>query len=307
MTAKIIVVGSFNMDLFAYVPRFPRPGETILGSRYLTSPGGKGSNQAVAAARLTADVSLVGRIGSDDHGDAALVLWEQEQINTRYTVRDRKNPTGVSLITVAERSAESTIAVIPGANMALSRADVEAAAEAIARADVVLTQLEVPLETTAYALRLGRMSGARTILNPAPAAPVLPDLFASAHVITPNELELETLTGDRVTDLVGSARKLIVSAEQTVVVTLGERGALIVTAATDELIPAYAVKVIDTTGAGDAFNAALAVALAEGREMPDAVRFANAAASLAVTKRGTAAAMPNREEVDTFLETRHEM
>lgn len=302
MTAKLVVTGSFNMDLVAYVPRFPRPDETILGARYLTTPGGKGSNQAVAAARLGADVSFVGRIGSDTFGDAAFDLWGREQVNTRYVVRDRKNATGVSLIYVAEATSENMIVVVPGANMALSRADVDSAAEAIARAQVVLTQLENPLETTAWVLRLGRMSGVTTILNPAPGAPVLPDLLANADFIIPNEVELEVLTGGRYDDPAAAARKLIVDDRQTVIVTLAERGALIVTHDTEMLSPAFRVRVADTTGAGDAFSAGLAVALAEGRETEAAVRFASAAAALCVTRPGAAQSMPTREALDTFLE-----
>ncbi len=302
MTAKIVVLGSFNMDLVAYIPRFPRPGESILGSRYLNTPGGKGSNQAVAAARLGADVTYVGRIGTDAFGDQAIEAWEHEHINTRYVVRDRKNATGVSLIYVAEAGSDNTIACVPGANMALSRMDVDAAAEAIARAEVVLAQLENPLETTAYALRLGRMSGARTILNPAPAAPVLPDLLAGADFITPNETELELLTGGPYADPAAAARHLMVDDRQTIIVTLSDKGALIVTRDSEEHIPAYAVNVVDSTGAGDAFSAGLAVALAEGRETPDAVRFANATAALCVTRPGTAQSMPSREALDVFLE-----
>jgi ribokinase len=304
MTAKLVVVGSFNMDLVAYVPRFPRPGESLLGGKYLNTPGGKGSNQAVAAARLNADVTYVGRIGNDAFGDAAIDLWGREQIHTRYVVRDRKNATGVSLIYVSETSSDNMIACIPGANMALSRADMDAAAEATARAQVILTQLENPLETTAYALRLGRMSGARAILNPAPGAPVLPDLLASADFLTPNETELEILTGDTFDNPAVAARKLIVDDRQTVVVTLGEQGALIVTRHDEILSPAFRVKVADTTGAGDAFSAALAVALAEGRETPDAVRFANAAAALCVTRPGAAQSMPTRAALDAFLDER---
>lgn len=304
MTAKLVVVGSFNMDLVAYVPRFPRPGETILGARYLTTPGGKGSNQAVAAARLNADVTFVGRIGSDSFGDAALDLWGREQVNTRYAVRDRKNATGVSLIYVAETTSDNMIVCVPGANMALSKADVDAAAEAVARAQVVLTQMENPLEMVAWALRLGRMSGVCTILNPAPGAPVLPDLLATADFITPNEIELEILTGGSYDDPVAAARKLIVDDRQTVIVTLGEQGALIVTKDTETLSPAFRVKVADTTGAGDAFSAGLAVALAEGRETAEAVRFANAASALCVTRPGAAQSMPTRAALDEFLETR---
>lgn len=302
MTAKIVVVGSFNMDLVAYIPRFPRPGESILGSRYLSNPGGKGSNQAVAAARLNADVTYVGRIGTDAFGDAAIDLWGREQVNTRYVVRDRKNATGVSLIYVSDAGSDNTIACVPGANMALSRKDVDGAAEAIARAQVILTQLENPLETTAWALRLGRMSGALTVLNPAPGSPVLPDLLASADYITPNQTELEILTGGTFDDPAVAARHLIVDERQTIIVTLSERGALIVTREAEELVPAFPVKVVDSTGAGDAFSAGLAVALAEGRETPEAVRFANAVAALSCTRPGTAQSMPTRVALDEFLE-----
>jgi ribokinase len=303
MTAKLVVLGSFNMDLVAYIPRFPRAGESILGSKYLSNPGGKGSNQAVAAARLGADVTYVGRIGVDAFGDQAVEVWNAEHIHTRYVVRDPKNATGVSLIYVAESGSDNTIACVPGANMALSRKDVDAAAEAIARADVVLTQLENPLETTAYALRLGRQSGARTILNPAPAAPVLPDLLASADFITPNQTELEILTGGPYTDPAAAARQLMVDDRQTIIVTLSAEGALIVTRDREEHVPAFPVTVVDSTGAGDAFSAGLAVALAEGRETAEAVRFANAVAALCVTRTGTAQSMPVRAALDEFLET----
>lgn len=304
MTAKIVVVGSFNMDLVAYIPRFPRAGESVLGSKYLSNPGGKGSNQAVGAARLGADVTYVGRIGTDQFGDQAFQMWESEQVHTRYVVRDRKNATGVSLIYVAEGGSDNMIACVPGANMALSRMDVDAAAEAIARADVVLAQLENPLETTAFALKLGRMSGARTILNPAPAAPVLPELLANADFITPNQTELDLLTGGPYHDPAVAARQLMADDRQTVIVTLGDRGALIVTRDAEEHVPAFAVETVDSTGAGDAFSAGLAVALAEGRDTPEAVRFANAAAALCVTQPGTAQSMPGREALDQFLAER---
>lgn len=296
MSAKIVVIGSFNLDMVTTMERLPLPGETVHGRDFSTGPGGKGSNQAVAAARLGAEVSFVGRIGVDAAGAAALEFWQQEGIRTDLVVRDRQRATGVAPIWVDD-AGENAIVVALGANLALDREDVDAAAAAIARADLLVLQLEVPLATVAHALRVARAQGVRSILNPAPAVPLPPDLLARADWLTPNETELLTLFGRQRADL----RALVAHEQQTLVQTLGPAGARWATRHATGQVPAFAVDVVDTTGAGDAFNGALAVALAEGQELEPALRFANAAAALSVTRRGTAPAMPRRAEVEALL------
>lgn len=296
MAAKIVVVGSFNMDLTTYMARLPRPGETVHGRRFVTGPGGKGSNQAVAAARLGADVTFVGRVGTDSFGDTALQTWEAEGINTRYVVRDAENATGVAPIFVDD-SGENCIVVALGANLALSPADVDAAAEAIARADVLVVQLEIDLGTVAHALKVAKDQDVRTILNPAPAATLPQSTLALADYLTPNETELETLYGSVPDDL----RRAVALPQQTLVMTAGSRGARWATQADSGDVPSYKVQVVDTTGAGDAFNAGLAVALAEGKPLADAIAFANATAAMCVTRPGTAPSMPQRAEVEALM------
>lgn len=309
--AKIVVVGSFNMDLISYMERLPRPGETVHGSRFVTGPGGKGSNQAVAAARLGAHVTFVGRVGQDMFGDTALELWQKDGIDTRYVTRDAELATGVAPIFVEESTAENTIAVILGANNAVSKADVDRAEAAIASADVLLTQLEIPFETVLYALEVAKRHGVTTILNPAPAPtqPIPEAALRAADFITPNQTELAVMgaalakanLGDSVE---AQSRALLTSDQQTILVTLGAQGVQRVTRAETAVIPAYRVKPVDTTGAGDAFNGAFAVGLAEGKSLDDAMRLANATAALSVTKRGTAPSMPTRSEVDAFMAER---
>lgn len=301
MTAKIVVVGSFNMDLTAYMARLPRPGETVSGSRFVTGPGGKGSNQAVAAARLGADVTFVGKVGTDTFGDMALQMWAREGINTRYVVRDPNTATGVAPIFVEEGTGQNSIVVVLGANLTIETEDVDGAEEAIARADVVMTQLEVAPKIAVYAMRLAARHGVCTVLNPAPASALPTDMLLLADYLTPNETELEVLTGNAITDVEASARTLLSRDSQQVIVTLGEQGAQRVDHVDSQLAPAFPVQVVDTTGAGDAFNAGFAVAISEGRDVDDAVRFANAVAALSVTRAGTSASMPTREEVEGLL------
>jgi ribokinase len=296
MTAKIVVVGSFNMDLTTYMERLPRPGETVHGRRFVTGPGGKGSNQAVAAARLGAAVTFVGRVGTDSFGDTAIQTWQAEGIDTAYVVRDPENATGVAPIFV-EDSGENQIVVALGANLALSPADVDAASTAIAQADVLVVQLEIDLNTVAHALEVAKQHGVHTILNPAPAAHLGPETLARADYLTPNETELEALYGHVPDDL----RQLVTVDGQTLIMTAGARGALWATAHESGEVPTYSVEVVDTTGAGDAFNGGLAVALAEGRPLPAAITFANATAAMCVTRPGTAPSMPQRDEVEALL------
>ncbi|MEM1247085.1 MAG: ribokinase [Acidobacteriota bacterium] len=293
MTPKIVVVGSFNADLMAYTERLPRPGETVAGHRFALGAGGKGTNQAVAAARLGAEVSFVGRIGQDVFAQSALDLWRREGIDATYVVQDADVSTGVAPVLVDD-AGENSIVVVLGANLALSRSDVEEASDLIAGADVLLTQLEVADEATTAALELARRSGTTSILNPAPATAVARETLELADWLTPNETELETLSGAH-----GVSPPL--RSGQRLAITLGASGAVYVGEGARVDVPAPRVAAVDTTGAGDAFNGALAVALAEGAEPVEAIRFANAAAALSVTRHGTSASMATRVEVDEAL------
>ncbi len=302
MTAKIVVVGSFNADLTSYMARMPKAGETVHGDRFVTGAGGKGSNQAVAAARLGAEVTFIGRVGKDVFAELAYEIWDTEGVNRDYVSQDDEHATGVAPILV-DSSGENMIVVVLGANSRLDAADIDAARERIAAADVLITQLEVNLDMVAYALQTAKALGVVTILNPAPAAVLPAETVQLADYLTPNETELETLSGGDATDVETAARGLLTRADQTAVVTLGSQGAQIVSGTESAKVPAYEVEVVDTTGAGDAFNAGLAVALAEGMALAESVRFANATAALCVTKPGTARSTPYRAEVDELLAT----
>jgi ribokinase len=300
MAAKIVVVGSFNMDLVILSPRLPHVGETVAASRFFTGPGGKGSNQAVAAARLGANVTFVGRIGQDAFGDAAMELWKGEGINTQYVVRDPKAATGVASIMV-DNHGENMIAVALGANSQLTREDVDAASDAIESADVMLIQLEIDHTVAAYALRLARKLKTPTILNPAPATNLPMEILVYPDYLTPNEGELEQIYGEHSIYEDDSADYLLASDEQVVIVTMGAQGARWISRGGTAGVPTFPVDVIDTTGAGDAFNGALAVALAEGQTVTDAITFANATAALCVTRAGATGSMPPRNSVEALL------
>lgn len=297
---KIIVVGSSNTDMIIQLERIPRPGETILGGQFSTAAGGKGANQAVAAARAGGQVTFVARVGRDMFGDQALAGFVQDGINVDHIVRDESAPSGVALIFVA-RDGENSIAVAGGANGQLSPADVQRAASVLTDASMLVMQLETPLPTVQAAAELAAKAGVRFILNPAPAQ-ALPDaLLQRVSILTPNETEAELLTGVAVTDEAAAnmaADKLLARGVQTVILTLGARGALVVNAASRQLVAGFVVKAVDTVAAGDVFNGALAVAMAEGQPLPQAVRFANAAAAISVTRLGAQPSAPQRHEID---------
>jgi ribokinase len=299
MTAKIVVVGSFNADLTSYLERMPRPGETVSGDKFVTGPGGKGSNQAVAAARLGADVTFIGRVGNDVFANLAHDLWTAEGINTNYVNKDPDHATGVAPIFV-DSNGENMIVVVLGANNNIQQSDIDAAKDVIADADVLIVQLEINHNMVGYALNVAKELGITTILNPAPAAEIPTEFIKLADYITPNETELETLSRSHSDDVIANAKSLLTSDEQTVVVTMGALGAQIVQNDHQELMGTFKVDVVDTTGAGDAFNGGLAVALAEGKSLQKAVKFANATAALCVTRLGTSPSMPQRAEVDTL-------
>ena len=266
MAARIVVVGSFNTDLVSYVQRMPRPGETVHGDTFMTGAGGKGSNQAVAAARLGAEVTFIGRLGKDVFANLAYELWDAEGINSDYVVQDEESATGVAPIFV-DSGGENMIVVVLGANSRVQSSDIDAARERIAAADVLIVQLEINSDMVTYALQVAKEVGITTILNPAPAAPIARETIQLADFLTPNETELESLSGGPVSDVEAAARALMTRDDQTVVVTMGAQGAQIVSRDQSGLQPTFNVNVLDTTGAGDAFNGALAVGLAERKTL----------------------------------------
>lgn len=306
MKPGILVVGSSNTDMIARVPRIPRPGETILGGEFITAAGGKGANQAVAAARAGGAVTFIARVGKDMFGERAVAGFARDRINVRFIQRDSHRPSGVALIFVSN-SGENSIAVAPGANAQLSPTDVNRAQSQFKRADVLLTQLETPLPTVTAAIKLAARNRVLTILNPAPAQKLPDDLLRHVSILTPNESEAEWLTGIKVTSEasgIRAAAQLRARGIQTVIITLGAKGALVVNEQGHDLVPGFKVKPVDTTAAGDVFNGALAVALAEGLELRAAVRFANAAAAISVTRMGAQPSIPERKQIDRFVRRR---
>jgi ribokinase len=299
---SIVVLGSSNTDMILRVPRIPRPGETILGGRFATAAGGKGANQAVAAARAGGRVSFIARVGSDAFGDQAVAGFEREGIAVERVLRDPLEPSGVALIFV-EESGENSIGVASGANARLSPGDVEFARDAIAGASILLMQLETPLESVEAAARIAREAGTTVLLNPAPAREVPAALLHHVSILTPNRGEAEHLTGVAVSDTrsaVEAARRLRARGVGAVIVTLGSDGAVSVTEQGTEAVAGHPVAAVDTTGAGDVFNGCLAAALCERRPLHEALAFANAAAALSVTRPGAQPSAPTREEVDAF-------
>jgi ribokinase len=303
MTASIAVVGSLNMDLVIRSPRIPRPGETILGKELHTVPGGKGANQAVAAARLGAQVSMIGRVGQDAFATSLLESLATDGIDHAFVLQDAETATGVALI-VVDDSGENSIVVSSGANMRLSPADVEAAESVIIAADLLILQLEVPLESVIRSAELAQAHGVKVVLNPAPAYPLPARLLSMVDVLVPNESEAAHLTGLPVgteTEAAKAVEALLGSGVGTVILTLGERGALPARKGEMRVVPAFDVEPVDTTAAGDAFVAGLSVALAEGRDLYEAVRWGNAAGGLAATKLGAQTSLPTRQALERLL------
>ena len=303
MSNQIVVIGSSNTDMIVKMPRIPQPGETILGGKFSTAAGGKGANQAVGAARAGGSVALIARLGADMFGDRALRKFTDDGIQTDHITRDENAPSGVALIFVDEKG-ENSIAVASGANANLSAEDIQNAADTIASADIVLMQLEIPLATVQAAARIAADNPAKVILNPAPAQALPDELLQRVTILTPNESEAEILTGIKVeteAQAADAARALQAKGIETVIITLGPRGAYVVSADYEGLIPSYKVTAVDSTAAGDIFNGVLAVSLAEKKPIPDAVRFASAAAALSVTKLGAQPSAPKRNEIENFL------
>ncbi|MFC1726563.1 ribokinase [candidate division KSB1 bacterium] len=299
---KIVVVGSSNTDMVIKMERLPGPGETVIGGDFILAAGGKGANQAVAAARLGGDVTLVARIGTDIFGKQAVQNFQKEGINTDYVIKDEANPSGAALIFV-DRKGENSIAVASGSNCKLSKEDVEAAREIIVTAHVMILQLEIPVETVKYAARLASDAGVKVILNPAPAGQLDEELLRLITVITPNESEIEFLTGIKVTEKTSAgqaAQVLKKKGVSNIIITMGAQGSFLLAEDQALLVPARKVEAVDTTAAGDAFNGALAYALGKRKPLVEAVQFANLTGSFSATKLGAQPSLPTLEEIIQF-------
>jgi ribokinase len=302
-----LVVGSSNTDMIIRVPRLPKPGETVLGSGFTMAAGGKGANQAVAAARAGGRVTFVARIGDDVFGAKALDNFKADGVDTRFVFRTSGVPSGIALINVDERG-QNGISVASGANAALSVDDLEAARPAFESAEIVLLQLESPLAVVEAAARMAETAGIPVILNPAPARRLDDSLLSRLSVLTPNEHEAAMLAGvpvENEQDAQDAASRLRARGVRRVIITLGERGAFTSAVEFEGLVPAFKVVPVDTTAAGDVFNGALAVALAEKEPLETALRFASAAAALSVTRLGAQRSAPTRPEIGAFLIANH--
>jgi ribokinase len=303
---KILVVGSSNTDLIIKVPEIPRPGETLLGGEFQTFQGGKGANQAVAAARGGGDVVFIASVGNDNYGTDSIKGYKLDNINTENIKICKNIPSGIAMITIAE-SGENAIAVASGANAELKPEDLDEAEEAFHEAEYMLVQLETPLDTVQKAVEICAEFETKVILNPAPATELPDEIISRIDIITPNETEAERLTGVKVQDE-KDARKASEELHNrginTVIITLGSQGAFLSDRITgvSKTVPGFKVGATDTTAAGDVFNGQLAVALAEGLSLEDAIRQAHAAAALSVQKLGAQSSIPRREETDYFLE-----
>ena len=303
---KILVFGSYVVDLASRAPHLPAPGETVRGSVFRMGPGGKGFNQAIAAGMAGGDVDVVVKIGRDSFAELAVRQLEKSGMSAEHLIYSDQEPTGTALILIDENTAQNSIIIVPGACGTVTPQEVLALEPLVCRAQYVLTQLETNLDATQAVIDMAHKCGAKNILNPAPAMQVSDELLAQADIVTPNELEAEAITGIEIDgpEAAGQAAQYFFErGVGSVVITLGSRGAYAATPARACMIEPFQVEAVDTTGAGDAFNGGLAVALSEGKELFEACRFASAVAALCVTKMGTAPAMPARADVEAFLKT----
>lgn len=306
MREQIVVVGSLNQDIVLGLRRFPEVGETVTGASLRTFCGGKGANQAFAAARLGGRVAMVGQIGNDAAGDAQLQSLRAVDVNVEHVARIEQESTGTAVIAV-EEGGENRIIVVPGANGSFSAAAFEASKPLLAEAGALLVQLEVPLATVARAIEIAHQGGACVVLDPAPAQDLSDALLSQVDYLAPNLSELAYLSGDLLThdsdegQVVVAARKLCVRGVGTVIAKLGSRGVILVSAQDSQLVPGFPVNAIDSTGAGDCFLGAFAAALMRGESELDACRFATAAAAIAVTRAGAQASIPDLDEVQRLL------
>lgn len=300
---KVVVVGSSNTDMIIKLDKIPTPGETVIGGEFSTAAGGKGANQAVAAARAGGDVTFVACVGDDMFGQQAMDGFVSDQIDVKYIVKDEKAASGVAFIFV-DKKGENSIAVASGANFELTPDHIAQAADVIKSADILVMQLETPVNTITAAAKVAKDNGVKVILNPAPAQPLGDDLLECLSVLTPNEIEAEVVSGVKVEDDASAeeaARVLLDKGLDSVLITLGPKGVFAANRDGAKMVPGFTVEAVDTTAAGDVFNGALSVALCENPSLDDAIRFANAAGALSVTKLGAQPSAPNRQEIEDLL------
>jgi ribokinase len=305
-SGTIVVFGSFVTDLTGRSKGLPIPGQTILGSNFSSGPGGKGSNQAVAAHRCGAKMTLVTKVGDDVFGKAAKDFYTKEGMDTSFIFTDNEQSTGAALIMVDEISGQNMIVVIGGSCQNISREEVESCRSLIESASILLLQLEINDDALYDVIRIAHNAGVTVVLNPAPAAKLPPEIMAMIDIITPNETEAKMLTGVEVKtrdDAKKAAGVFFQQGVKQVVITMGSLGAYANNGQEDELLPCFPVKVIDTTGAGDAFNGAFVTALSEGKDLFAALQYGIAGGSLSTTKKGTAPSMPSRQEIEAALNT----
>lgn len=301
--SNIVVIGSSNTDMVVMTTHFPAPGETILGGEFLMNAGGKGANQAVAAARSGGEVAFIGKVGNDIFGKTSIGNIKKEGIDVSGISTDPGAASGVAQI-IVDKKGENSIVVAPGANQKLNREDIDNADDQIRQADILLMQLEIPVDTILYAAKKAHKLGKKVILNPAPATPLPDELFECLYMITPNESETEMLTGIKVTDQLSAdeaAKALKNRGVKNVIITMGSKGAYVYTDELKQIVAGFKVEAVDTTAAGDCFNGALAVGLGRGMDMIGSVRYANRAASIAVTRAGAQVSLPNRKEIESGL------
>ena len=299
----IVVIGSSNTDMVIQSGCLPAPGETILGGQFIMNPGGKGANQAVAAARLDGVVAFIAKVGNDVFGQEAVKGFQKHGIDTSFITIDNEAPSGVALIMVDDKG-ENCISVALGANSTMQKDEINKARKIIEQASFVLIQLEIPMEVVTYAVDLAKRLGTRVVLNPAPAQPLSDDLLSSLYIITPNETETALLTGIKVEDestARKAARILKDKGVDIVLITMGGRGAYVLSDDDDQIVPCPKVIAVDTTAAGDTFNGALLVGLSDGISLTEAIEFANKAAAFSVTKMGAQTSAPNRNDLKMIL------
>ncbi len=302
-TSKIVVVGSSNTDMIVRVPKFPQSGETILGDNFMLTQGGKGANQAVAASRAGGDVCFIACVGKDHFAQDSMKSYVSDGINVTGVIYDKDAPSGAALIFVTE-SGENSIAVALAANARMKPEHIDAEKDRIAASDALLLQLETPFETVSRAAEVAQQAGVPVILNPAPANSLPRSFLSKVSYLTPNQSEAENLTGIAVIDEASArlaANQLLSHGVGTVVLTMGNNGALLASRDSAFMVPGFSVSTVDTTAAGDTFNGAFAVGLGEQESVIEAVRFANAAAALTVTQKGTQTSIPMRKAIDVLL------
>ena len=305
MKKKVVVFGSFVVDLTGRTPRLPVPGETVMGTSFAMGPGGKGSNQAVAAHRAGADMTLVTKVGKDVFGTVATDFYKEEGMDTSYIFEDESKETGCALISVDENTAQNEIVVISGACGNITPEDVEKSRSLIESAGILLLQLEINLDALYKVIDIAHEAGVTIVLNPAPAAELPDEVLRKINIVTPNETEAQVLTGVKIeneADAKKAAKVFMDKGVKEVVITLGSLGAFAMDQEKSELVERLNVDAIDTTGAGDAFNGGFVMALAEGKDLFTALRYGNVTGALSVTKLGTAPSMPSREEINALYE-----